>query len=93
MSSTREGPRCRGASASRRGEASTHTGWSQERVDNFTYHPEDSDHSIVPARCPKLKGVKHECPCGSGEKIRDLLAEWPGPPPPWRDWKPPADKM
>ena len=51
---------------------------------------EASDHSIVPARCPKLKGVKHGCPCNSGETIGDLLADWPGPAAPWRaDWKPP----
>ena len=55
-------------------------GWNQSRVDAFTYHPDKSDHSLVPARCPKRKGAELSCPCATGATSwRDLDAPWPGP--------------
>ena len=62
-------------------KAAFDTGWNQSRIDAFTFHPESSDHSLVPARCPKLKGdTAVQCPCTDGAASwRDFAVDWPGP--------------
>ena len=62
-------------------KAAFDTGWNQSRIDAFTFHPESSDHSLVPARCPKLKGdTSVQCPCTDGAASwRDFAVDWPGP--------------
>ena len=62
-------------------KAAFDTGWNQSRIDAFTFHPESSDHSLVPARCPKLKGdTAVQCPCADGAASwRDFAVDWPGP--------------